>query len=554
MAAIKPEDLAIAAHTEQLAEISKVIPELLKLKGANESVDFLDSLLKTMSIKIEFSDEDLKKIPKEGGFIAVANHPYGGIDGIVLLKLLAEARPEIKLMVNSITEKITQAYFIAVNPFEEPENEPNLTGIKEVLSHLQAGAAIAMFPAGGAADYNLKNKRIMDKQWLPLSGEIINKAEVPVLPVYLKENNSLLFQMASMIHPKFRSARLPLEFLRKIRKRIQVKIGDPIAVEEIKAFQNPQQSLNYIRARTDALGMEIDGQQINVLKRRQLETENKEVSPSAGLDEIIDEIMAVQDCQIIKEGPYEIYNCPAYRIPHILNEIGHQRAITLRGTDEESGKVTDLNQYDMYYNHLFIWHRPERKIIGAFRLGIGKEILANRSHQAFYTTELFKVEEGFHPIINGGIELGCEWIAKEFQPESLPRLLLWRSLLQIINRDPDIHYLFGPTRISNKHSEFRLIAEFIKKHYYNDELAQYISSYKAFEAGEANKEEADNFDTITGDKIHKNVPAPLRQYFAKHGQMVGFFTDSELSDSLKGLLIVDVKNVSQDLIDVQEAL
>ena len=51
-------------------------------------------------ITFEIPKEDLKRIPKEGSFITISNHPLGGVDGILLLKLLIEHRPDFKIIAN----------------------------------------------------------------------------------------------------------------------------------------------------------------------------------------------------------------------------------------------------------------------------------------------------------------------------------------------------------------------------------------------------------------------------------------------------------------------
>ena len=58
-------------------------------------------------------------------------------------------------------------------------------------------------------------------------------------------------------------------------------------------------------------------------------------------------------------------------------------------------------------------------------------------------------------------------------------------------------------------------------------------------------------DAIIADieKIHKKIPVLLRQYFAINGKIAGFNIDTEFSDTLDGLLVLDVKDVPQSLID-----
>ena len=51
-------------------------------------LEFLNGILDEFQIKFEIPDEDLKRLPKGGAYITISNHPLGGIDGILLLKLM----------------------------------------------------------------------------------------------------------------------------------------------------------------------------------------------------------------------------------------------------------------------------------------------------------------------------------------------------------------------------------------------------------------------------------------------------------------------------------
>ncbi|MEL6976744.1 MAG: glycerol acyltransferase, partial [Bacteroidota bacterium] len=53
-----------------------------------EAPEFLESILDYYEIDFEIPEEDLKRLPKSGAYITISNHPLGGIDGVLLLKLL----------------------------------------------------------------------------------------------------------------------------------------------------------------------------------------------------------------------------------------------------------------------------------------------------------------------------------------------------------------------------------------------------------------------------------------------------------------------------------
>ncbi len=68
----------------RINKINKLYEEINHLRG----MDFIDALIEKLQLEFEVSEEELKKIPKEGAFITVSNHPFGGIDGMLLVKIL----------------------------------------------------------------------------------------------------------------------------------------------------------------------------------------------------------------------------------------------------------------------------------------------------------------------------------------------------------------------------------------------------------------------------------------------------------------------------------
>jgi hypothetical protein len=147
--------------TQQFAEATKInklklpglaslLMEIMKINEINdtfekaadfEGVEFVDEILRLIGIKVEISESDLKNIPADGAFIALANHPYGGIEGLLLIKILCTIRPDAKVMANFLLKKIPNLsdFFVAVNPFENIDHSSSISGIKSTLTLLNQG-------------------------------------------------------------------------------------------------------------------------------------------------------------------------------------------------------------------------------------------------------------------------------------------------------------------------------------------------------------------------------------------------------------------------------
>ena len=196
-------------HIMRLNKINKLYADVYN----DDPQEFLERLIEALGVTIEINEEDLQKIPATGSFITISNHPFGGLDGIILIKLLSKVRPDYKVMANFLLKKIVpiKDYFLGVNPFEHRKDISSAGGLKEALRHLSEGKPLGLFPAGEVSAYQADSNSVEDKEWSQSVLKLIRRANVPVIPIYFKGSNSLLFQVLGMIHPMLRTVRLPSE-------------------------------------------------------------------------------------------------------------------------------------------------------------------------------------------------------------------------------------------------------------------------------------------------------------------------------------------------------
>src|SRR6201996_1146299 len=327
--ATKLDKLKMPGLAALLMEVMKInqVNELFAQAQPKQGPDFVDAILAGCGVDIEFDERELKNIPQTGGFIAIANHPYGGIEGMVLLKILCMVRPDAKLMANFLLKKIPNLsdYFIAVNPFENVEHSSSISGLKNTLSLLADGTPIGIFPAGEVSTFKIDKREVTDRLWHPVVGKIIAKAKVPVVPIYFHGNNGLLFNLLSLIHPTLRTAKLPSELFNKQGHTIKLRIGKPINVDEMPEGQNSTQLLNYLRARTYALGTGLEEEK-KIFKPRnifKIKKTPKEVVPEISQDILEKEVAPLRDnYRIWTEKNDEVFITPTSLIPNVIREIG----------------------------------------------------------------------------------------------------------------------------------------------------------------------------------------------------------------------------------------
>ena len=200
---------------------------------------FVEGLLRDFDIKLRVDGLDVLDNLPEGPFITVSNHPFGALDGITLIHLVASRRPEYKVMVNMILGRIwaMEPNFIAVDAMSS--NDPakkavSVNGIRQAIDQVRSGRPLGFFPAGAVSKVNWRG-RLVDRRWQPNVIRIIKKLEVPVIPIYFHGSNSWFFNFLGVVCWQLRTLRLPSEVFRECHTSMQISVGNPITVEEQRA-------------------------------------------------------------------------------------------------------------------------------------------------------------------------------------------------------------------------------------------------------------------------------------------------------------------------------
>jgi len=214
--------------------------------------EFTTGLLKDLGVNYIIGNaERLRRIP-EGAFITVSNHPYGGLDGVILIDLMAGIRRDYKLMVNKTLSliKTLKENFISVIPLSNDSkgvSAASITGIRETLTRLHEGHPVGFFPSGAVSDFKLKELKLRDREWQKSILSLIHAAKVPVLPIRFFDRNSPFFYFLGMVNWKIRLLRLPHELFNKREQNPRIGIGSIISVEEMEQFTDVSDLGTFLR-------------------------------------------------------------------------------------------------------------------------------------------------------------------------------------------------------------------------------------------------------------------------------------------------------------------
>jgi putative hemolysin len=530
-------------------------------------VEFLNAILDEFQIKFEIPEEDFKRLPKEGAYITVSNHPLGGIDGILLLKLMLEKEPNFKIIANFLLHRIEpmKPYIMPVNPFETHKDaKSSVVGIKETLKHLKDGKPLGMFPAGEVSTYK-DGKLMVDKPWEEGAIKVIKKAQVPVVPIYFHAKNSRLFYILSKISDTLRTAKLPSELLTQKNRVIKVRIGKPISVAEQSEYESIESYSEFLRKKTYMLANPFE-KESKLLSTSNLKIAKspKEIVSSANHHSIVEEVIKLrrEGARLLQSKNYEVFFADALTIPSVLHEIGRLREITFREVGEGTNESIDLDKFDEYYHHMFLWDNDTKKIAGAYRMGLGQEIFPKYGIDGFYLQDLFRFEPELHDMMSKSIEMGRAFICKEYQLKPMPLFLLWKGIVHTTLRYPKHKFLIGGVSISNQFSDFSksLMIEFMKSNYYDPYIAQYIHPKKEYKVKlkDADKDFIFNeaeADLIKFDKIideiepgNLRLPVLIKKYIKQNARVVAFNVDPLFNNAIDGLMYIRIADLPESTV------
>lgn len=582
MSLVTAKEVACAIHVDKYGFIGTfigwVLMKVLKISTLNKiynrnkhfkDVEFLNSILSEFKIKFEITEEDLRRIPKEGAYITVSNHPLGGIDGILLLKLMLEREPDFKIIANFLLHRIEplKPYIMPVNPFENHKDaKSSVVGIKETLRHLSEGKPLGMFPAGEVSTYR-DGRLVVDKPWEESAIKVIRKAQVPVVPIYFHAKNSRLFYFLSKISDTLRTAKLPSELLTQKKRIIKVRIGRPISVAEQNEHESLDSYSDFLRKKTYMLANAFTkGNRLlfaPYLNLKMLKSP-KEIAKPANHHLILEEMAELKkgDSRLLQSKNYEVYLVTADKIPNILHEIGRLREITFREAGEGTNESLDLDKYDKYYHHMFLWDDETQLIAGAYRMGLGSQIFKKHGIDGFYLQDLFRFEPELYDMMSKSIEMGRAFIIKEYQQKPMPLFLLWKGIVHTTLRHPEHSFLIGGVSISNQFSEFSksLMIEFMKSHYYDPYIAQYVHPKKEYKVKlkDADKDfvfngtEADlnKFDKIIDEVEPGNLRLPvlIKKYIKQNARVIAFNVDPLFNNAVDGLMYIRIADLPESTV------
>ena len=446
-----------------------------------EGGNFFQDALSVLDIHYDVREEELQQIPKEGALITVSNHPFGSIDGVILGAILSSVRPDVKLLVNYLLAQMERIkpWIISVDPFGgNKAAKTNIRPMKEALKQLRAEGVLGLFPAGAVSHLHFNPMCIKDSIWNPKLAMLVRHSNATVLPIYFEGHNSRFFQMAGLIHPAVRTALLLREACNKKHRKFRVRIGNPILPSKYKQFETDRLLISHLRLKTDILKDETESTRKsnkNFIKRSL--NPHKPLIDPVPQSKLIREVKSLpEESRLVQQGELAVYVADADSIPFLLREIGRLREQTFRAVGEGTGSECDLDKFDPYYEHLFLWDETKQELAGAYRIGRVDYILKEYGPKGLYSSTLFKFKPELIAKLRMGLEMGRSFVVGAYQRKPASLSLIWRGIGAYLARAKDYKILFGPVSISSAYQPISrdLIVTFLKENNLDQEAASLV--------------------------------------------------------------------------------
>ena len=518
--------------------------------------------LEALRVRCAINDDDVAKIPHNGPVVIVAKAPRGGVEAFVLGQVLSRVRGDFRFFGNPQLSRVP-----ALGPWlfgGAGAASAEGGSLAEAVAWLKQGGAVVCFPASDAAPGSAPGRK-RGRAWGRHAAALLRQTKCPALPVHFPGRGNYLFQAVGLLQRKLHSVLIPRDTGHHRQRDIEVRIGKIVPWRRLEGLAGDGEVTDYLRVHAHFLRHRAKSRRRSArvklpLPRRRRQQPVIEAVPT---EVLVAEVAALPaDRRFVDAGDYQVYCCTAAEIPHTLREIGRLREVTFRAAQEGTGKALDLDRFDQYYLHLFIWNQAAREVVGAYRLGLVDVIRERFGAKGLYTRTLFRFKRGFLAKLGPALEVGRSFVRLEYQRKPTCLSLLWRGISEYVVRHPQYRRLIGPVSISHDYRKASkdLIVRYLRQSLTDPEMARYVKPRNPYRGGPRKaldrrsihsliKDISDVSLLVSGiEKDGKGVPVLLRYYLDLSATLLSFNVDKDFSDTLDGLVLVDVLRTDPKLL------
>ena len=531
-----------APGTHLLARLRQRLAYWQRLQQFDEQARHLDGLqlvaavVSHLDLTIEVEAAELNYLPTRGAFLAIVNQPGGLLASLVVLHVLGQARPDLRLVLGEaaapLLARLTEHVLVT-----KKSTGRGTSGLRPLLRQLHHEVPLAVFPLAqaGPGCFSAAAERLLTTMRLPIVPVALS-CQRPIAASWWARVPGLLYQPSSLLD----------ELLDQYGATVRVQLGAAVLPTELHSWPVGAR-LAYLRTRLAALGPAGAADAVPVLPP----------TAAVGTDcTLLEADLAALPAKrrLVQCRQWEVYVAKAPELPHLLPEIDRLRALTLGPGDElpaTHGPEQCVAQD--YYRYLVLYDRRARRLVGASRLGHGKRILHQRGRQGFSLHATCKLKRELCPLLRQSLELTQAFIRAEYQGQALPLGLVWEGLAQYLSGRPQYRYLLGqvnlnPTTLPVSKTQ---LLDFMQQHCLAATAATHVRPRKSVRyyprasgaptglPAHLDREQLVQALLANSALGGMGVPPRLRPYFCQQAQLLSVHLDPTSSSTVQGIVLLD---------------
>ena len=423
--------------------------------------EFATRSLQVLDVSVTSSCANLTdRVPSTGPLLIICNHPYGGIEALILASALGPVRRDVKILANTALRVFPElrSIIIPINPLKV--SQKNLVPIRQCAAHLEDGGVLIVFPAGKVSFYQEAKKRIADGDWNRIVGYLALCTETPLMPIFFHGCNSRVFHILGRLWDRSKLLMLPRELLKLKGRTISFSVGRVVPPRvwrnlSIQTLTGYARTITYLQESEDVFGNEV----VNTSNSATRDTKYvpaviENLAPHSSIRWMTNEVAALPKRQkLLDFKHYSVYYANASQIPTVMAEIARERERVFRVHDEGSGQARDSDEYDNTYVQLWIWDNVESSIVGAYRMGRTDVLKSKYGKPGLYLSQMFDFDDAFHADNPPMLELGRSFVVPEHQKSFHALYLLWQGIGRYLVAHPQYRRVYGTVSLSRQYDD-----------------------------------------------------------------------------------------------------
>jgi putative hemolysin len=385
-------------------------------------------------------------VPARGGLIVVANHPFGGLEDLILYTVLAGRRQDVRVLGNDLVKRMpefTPAVFGVDVGGGRDAMPRNAVALRRAVRWVKKGGALIVFPAAEVADLDPVSRTTVDPPWHPSVARLIELTRAPVVLAYVDGSNSTLCQAAGWVHPTLRTALLARELLNKRKHPIELTFGRPVPAVQLAAAAGDHALTEQLRLQLYALACrDADG------PSGARPAANGGNAPRSARAELADEVSAIPTkLRLRAVGDLELWRVNPRQVPLVVRAMG-QYGPGMRegiGPAAVSPDAPDSEQ-------LFVWNTKAREVVAGIRVGVARNIVARLGVTGLPTSARFDVRTASRSALDAALELDGAFASLESDYSVAGARLLWGGIGVCLAEHPECRILFGVFSVGHEYT------------------------------------------------------------------------------------------------------